>query len=268
MKKIKISGLIALMLLTFSCEKPKDPVSQRDAGIIPLASEPNPGIFINGNNDSYIEFTVSLSQGTSADHTQINVIHPGTTGEAKISDLTTFPATVHITLGEVISALGIQPSDIHDGDLIYVDILTTKNGITTRSAADLAITVACTYNSSLAAGSYHAVSPPTEWAVSGNITITRDLADPYTVYVKGLETIDGNTEDLGPLPMHINPATLKITADKTVLVSNVSWGPYHNLAYEGTGSFNSCDGSYTMNFSISVDEGSFGSYAFTFTRNL
>ncbi len=268
MKRNIITGLFFLLIMVvFSCQKLKDPAGQRNVGVVPVVSDPNPGLFINGNNNSYIEFTVSFPSGTSADKTQVNVIHQGSPGEAKVADLTTFPATVDITLGEVISALGIQASDIQNGDVIYVEVLTTKNGVTTRSYGDKAITVACNYDKTLAAGSYHCVSPADQWNVNGNITLTNDPIDPYTVYVAGLETIDGNVEDLGPLPMHIDPVTLKVTAVKTALVSSVSWGPYHNLAYEGTGSYNSCDGSYSMSFAISVDEGAFGTFPFTFTRN-
>jgi len=49
--------------------------------------------------------------------------------------------------------------------------------------------------------------------------------------------------------------------------SGIVWGVYNNIAYEGTGTFSSCDGTYNMNFTITVDEGSFGAFPFTFTRN-
>jgi len=83
--------------------------------------------------------------------------------------------------------------------------------------------------------------------------------------VSGLYAIEGGNEDLGPLVMHIDPATYAVTADKTVIASDY-WG-YTNGAFEGTGTYNSCDGSYVMKYAISVEEGDFGTFTFVFTRN-
>jgi hypothetical protein len=65
--------------------------------------------------------------------------------------------------------------------------------------------------------------------------------------------------------MHIDPVTFFVTADKTVLASD-AWGET-NIAYEGTGLFNSCTGLYSMNFHITTDQTDIGVFAFTFTRN-
>jgi hypothetical protein len=117
----------------------------------------------------------------------------------------------------------------------------------------------------MAVGSYLAVSAPDQWNSKGDITITVDPVDNTKVYVAGLASIDGLTEDKGPLVMHINPLTFEVTADRTVICSNF-WG-YTNGAYEGTGTFNSCSGAFIMSFTISVDEGGFGTFKYTFTRN-
>ncbi len=174
--------------------------------------------------------------------------------------MTTFPSTITFTLDEVAAKLGT----LSRGDIIFVEVVTSKNGISTRSNASLALIVYCEYNAVLSAGSFHSVSPPSDWNTEGDISITADPADPYTVYVKGLETIEGLNEDQGPLVMHIDPVTFAVTADKTVLVSD-AWGDT-NLAYEGSGTFNSCTGSYSMRFNLSVDQGDYGTYSFTFTR--
>jgi hypothetical protein len=125
------------------------------------------------------------------------------------------------------------------------------------------VAVACAYEVDLATGSYHSVSA--DWNSEGNITITADPDDPYTVYVSGLEEIEGLIEDKGPLVMHIDPVTYEVIADKTVLASD-AWG-FHDIAYEGSGIYSSCDGSYLMFFDISVVEGDFGQFQFEFTRN-
>jgi len=78
--------------------------------------------------------------------------------------------------------------------------------------------------------------------------------------VAGLETLDGLNEDGGPLPLIIDPASYAITVPKTVLASN-AWG-YHNLAYKGTGTLNTCSQAIQLNIAISVDEGSFGTFTF------
>jgi len=153
--------------------------------------------------------------------------------------------------------------DIHNGEVFTFEAITTNNGTTTRSNAAINVPVACAYDVNLATGSYHSVSD--DWASEGDITITADPADQYTLYVSGLEEMEGLVEDQGPLVMHINPIDYSVVADKTVLASD-AWG-FHNIAYEGTGVYSSCDGSFVMYFEISVDEGSWGTYQFTFTRN-
>jgi len=166
---------------------------------------------------------------------------------------------------EVIEKLGVSSAALENGDIIYIEVITTSNGVTTRSNAALPVTVLCKFEPLLATGSYHSVSPPDQWNSEGNISITADAEDPFKLYVSGLETIEGLNEDQGPLVMHINPSSFAVIADKTVLASD-AWGDT-NIAYEGTGLFNSCTGSFTMNFHISTDQGDYGTYQFTFTRN-
>jgi hypothetical protein len=74
----------------------------------------------------------------------------------------------------------------------------------------------------------------------GDVVITSDPNDQYTIFVSGLARLDGLNEDRGPLVMHINPSSFKVTADKKVVATS-AFG-YHNLAYTGTGTFNSCYG--------------------------
>jgi len=267
MKKVKITGLFLLLLLSvFSCEKVKDPAGARSVANVPLISDINPGIFDSKDlADSYVEFMVSLEPGSSADKAVVVASYNGNAQRVDVAEATSFPATIRIVSGDVIQALGLTQAEVANGDLFTLEVLLTSKGMTTRSNAVLNVAVACAFDEALTAGSYHSVSA--DWATDGNITLEADPADPYKIYVTGLETIDGNVEDLGPLVMHIDPATFAVTADKTVLVSAVSWGPYHNLAYAGSGVYSSCDGSYQMAFDITVDEGSFGRFAFTFTRN-
>jgi len=261
MKRIKTLGLtIILVIIFFGCEELKDPAGQRNIGVVPLISDVA-GIFISGESGSYIQFTVDLASGSTVDNAEIEVSRQDNFERVKISDLTTFPSTFTFTLGQLAEKLG----EINAGDLIYIEVVTTKNGISTRSNAALALIVYCEYDPLLAVGSYHSVSPPNEWNSEGDIAIKADPDDPYTVYVTGLEALEGLNEDQGPLVMHIDPVTFAVTADKTVLASD-AWGDT-NIAYEGSGTYNSCSGSYSMSFDISTDQADYGVYAFTFTRN-
>ncbi|HPJ59107.1 MAG TPA: hypothetical protein PLV06_03390 [Bacteroidales bacterium] len=263
MKKFRTIIMITTLIITaFGCEELPDPAGTRGLGVVPVVSEPNPGIYINGSASSYISFEVDYLSGTSADKTEVVVSHGKNFERVKLEELTTFPATITYTLGEAVDAIGIPLSSVLAGDVIYFEVVTTVDGVITRSNAAQAIPVVCNYDPALAAGNYHAVSA--DWQVDGAVTITVDPVDQYKVYVAGLSELDGLTEDLGPLVMHISPATLKVTADRTVLASD-AFG-YHNFAYEGSGTFNSCNGKYTMSFIISVDEGSWGANAFTLTR--
>ena len=146
----------------------------------------------------------------------------------------------------------------------YVE-MEDANGIPTEGPT-WSFTAQCPFVANLAIGSYHSVSPPSEWASEGNITLTADPANQFKINVVGIEAIEGVTEDKGPLVMNIDPISYEVTVPKKVIAS-VAFGSYHNLAYAGTGTYNACDGSYVMHFTISADEGSFGTFLFTFTRN-
>jgi hypothetical protein len=266
MKKIKTIGLVITLIMIFiSCEEAKDHAGLRGVAVIPGISDINPGIFDSKDlTNSYVEFVVNIPAGTQV--TKVAVV--GSYGEnnerIEITEVTSFPATVRISSSDAAQKLGIALADIQNGDIFTFELLTTANGVTTYSNAVLRIPVACAYNVALATGSYHSVS--SDWNSEGDITITADPDDPYTIYVAGLETIEGLNEDQGPLVMHIDPATYSVTADLTVLASD-AWG-YGSISYSGNGVYSSCNGSYNMYFDITLSAlGSVGVYTFSFTRN-
>jgi hypothetical protein len=266
MKKIIIPVLaITLIMICFSCEKSEDPAGERGIAIVPSVSTPNPGFFINGDEDSYIRFDVDLEGVTQPDKTEVVVSHGTNFERVKIADVSTFPSTFTFTLGSILDAIGIGLSEINAGDIIYVEVETTLDTKVTRSSASLAIPVVCAFDPALAVGEYRAASA--SWGVDGSVTLAADPADPYKIYISGLAELDGLVEDMGPFVMQIDAATLRVTGAKQVLASEC--GPYHNFAYEITspGSFNTCDGKYSMYFGITVTEGSWGGpWAFTLTR--
>ena len=261
MKKLnKIPLAIILIIIFFGCEEAKDPAGQRNVGIVPLLTDVN-GMFISGEPSSLMQFKVDLQSGATVENAHIVVSSGDNFQRVKIADITSFPSDFTFTLGDITEKLG----EINEGEVIYIEVVTTRDGMTTRSNAALAEIVFCQYNVNMATGSYHSVSPPSEWNSEGDISIKADPVDQFTVYVTGLETIEGLDEDQGPLVMHIDPATFEVIADKTVLASD-AWGET-NIAYEGSGSYNSCTGLYEMIFNISTDQYDYGTFTFTFTRN-
>lgn len=269
MKRINIVGFIfMLMMFTIGCEELPDPAGERNVAIVPDITDLNPGVFdINDLENSYVRFTVTIPEGTSVSSITLICSYNNDHSDIAITEITTFPAVMTVTSAEVAQKMGISLDDIERGDIFDFELLITTNGRITRSTP-LVIPVACVYSVNMATGSYHSFSPayPAGWETEGDITLTADDDDIYMIYVSGLEVLDGNVEDLGPLVMHVDPITYAVTVPKKALASDV-WGVYHNIAYEGTGTFSSCDGTYNMNFTITVDEGSFGAFPFTFTRN-
>lgn len=266
MKNRKKLGLIITLIMIFiSCEQLPDPAGERGVAVVPGISDLNPGVFdINDLENAFVQFTVSIPEGETVSSATLIGSFNNNHADVTIEELTSFPADVTITSADAAEKLGIALTDIERGDVFDFELLITANGRTTRSTP-LAVPAACVYTTSMSTGSYHSVSPPSGWNTEGDITLTADSEDPYTIYVSGLEEMEGLVEDQGPLVMHIDPITYAVTVPRKVIVSD-AFG-YHNLAYEGTGTFSTCDGVYTMTLTISVDEGGWPAYPFTFTRN-
>jgi hypothetical protein len=146
---------------------------------------------------------------------------------------------------------------------VYGNIASTAKVTVTKG-------LACLYAQADIIGSYHFVSA--DWATEGDATITADADNKYTVYVSGLEVVEGLVEDKGPLKMVIgsketSPNNFPVTVDKQILVTDVSaWG-YADLYYAGDGNLNTCTYRYDMTFEIGVSVGNWGDNGFVFTKN-
>ncbi|MBE0664036.1 MAG: hypothetical protein IH597_16390 [Bacteroidales bacterium] len=264
MKTYKILTFFAAMVLTFSaCEtEVVDPAGPRNEGVVPAITNLNPAVFdVNDPANTFIQFDLNV------DATEVNEIiiiasFNGNKSRVELKRISTFPSNVVIFMHEVATALGIQLGDVEPGDVFNIEALTSDGSVIYRSNAAINAAVVCAYDPDLVSGAYRAVSA--DWAVDGGITITVDPADEFIVYVSGLAELDGLTEDQGPLKMIVNPLNFEVTAVKTTLAS-VAFS-YTNIAYAGTGLLNTCDGTYEMLFTITVDQGSFGSFPFTFTK--
>lgn len=266
MKQINIFAFFfALTILFGGCEDTNENlVASRGEAVVPLITDLKPAVFDSKDLDhTYVEFKLGVDDAALLENAIVKVSLNGQKQRVNFTTFTTFPQTVRISMKDAAAKLGLTLDKIKLGDIVNVEIWTTSNGKTYQTSAVFNAAVVCAYNPAQVSGSYHAVSA--SWGSEGDVTITVDPANPYIVYVAGLEAIEGLNEDKGPLKMVINQLNYAVTAQKTVIASD-AWG-YHNIAYEGSGTLDTCDGTYKMLFSISVDEGGFGSNSFTLTKN-
>ncbi|MCA1760540.1 MAG: hypothetical protein LC658_12305 [Bacteroidales bacterium] len=265
MKRFKIFGLITALVLVFSsCETEViDPAGLRGEGVVPGIEDFIPQTFdILDLNNTFIQFTVVI------DDPKVNevIVLASVNGDKRRTEITrvsSFPGTVKLMLSELASKLGMQLNDVKLGDTFNIELQTIQDGKTYFSSAAFNAGVVCAYDSELVTGSYRAVSAG--WAVDGNVTITADPDDEFVLYVSGLAALDGLDEDKGPLRLEVNELNFDVIAVKTVLASS-AFG-YTNIAYAGSGKLNTCDGTFEMLFTITVDQGSFGAYDFVLTKN-
>ena len=101
----------------------------------------------------------------------------------------------------------------------------------------------------------------------GSVTLNDGFAEiPTADIVKISDTeleiqgYGGETAPYGIIRLTINPKDYTVTVSKQVI--SASYGHYHNLAYEGSGTIDTCNGIISLSLAVTVDEGSFGSFPF------
>lgn len=267
MKKKYIYLIFIPMFFVVSCfDKEEDVLNPGDdrGAQIPVISNIDPGVFdSNDLENTFVEFDVDVENGDAIENAAIQISYNSGFQRVEFSEIASFPSNQRIQLSDVVDKLGMSLNDVKLGDVFTIEIVTTSNDKTTRSTALINAAVVCAYDESFVTGSYHSVSP--DWQSQGNITLTFDPNDPFIVYVKGLASIEGANENGAPLKMIVNPVDYSVRAEKTVIATD-AFG-YHDLAYAGSGLLNTCNGTYNMLFAITVAEGSFGTFGFTFTKN-
>jgi hypothetical protein len=264
MKTFKILAILVAMVLIFSaCETDVvDPAGPRDLGEVPVISNLNPAVFdVNDPENTFIKFDLDATDKV------IEIVlvasYNGNMSRTTFKNYETLPIKDElIYMHDVASTLGISLDSINPGDVFNLELLTVQSSGTYRSNVVINAAAVCAYDPAAVSGAYKAVSP--DWPADGPVTITVDTEDEYIVYVEGLAALDGLNEDQGPLKMIVDPLTFEVEAVRTVLATE-AFG-YDNIAYEGFGLLNTCDGQYNMNFTITVDQGSFGQYVFTLTK--
>jgi hypothetical protein len=270
MKKNIFYVAILVTLIFAGCEDTNENlVQQRGKGVNVTMSDPIPSFFIDGSLEcSYVAFDLSLTEGESVDNAEIEIVF----GSKKtILRTVQFPSSdIIVTANEVLQALGLSPDEVSAGDVFYLYVLTTKNDLTTRSTAAIAINVTCEFDPVFTVGKYNFESA--DWGVSGIVTFEADPDDPFTVYFDVLPLAEADELSTGThnkIELTINPNSFGISGSKVIVATSLAeWGySYTNLAYEAiAGSFSSCNGTYYIDFAITVDQGDFGIYSFTFTK--
>jgi hypothetical protein len=265
MKKFKIIGLIAALVLTFSsCEtEVVDPAGLRDVGVVPEITNLNPAVYdSNDLENTFVQFTVDLDD-PKVNEVSVVASYNGDKRRTEIIKVSSFPTTVKLALSDVASKLGIPISSVKAADVFNIELISIQSGTSYFSNAAFNAAVVCGYDPANVTGSYRAFSD--SWPADGNVTITVDPEDEFVLFISGLAALDGLNEDKGPLRLEVNELNFDVVAVKTVLASS-AFG-YTNLAYEGSGKLNTCDGTFEMLFTITVDQGSFGAYDFVLTKN-
>lgn len=267
MKQINILAFFfAFALLIGGCEDTNENlVGSRGIAVVPEISDINPAFYTSDLANSFVAFNVSLPEGETVDAAEIQITYKGET--IVFDQIDAFPVSVNLQALDVIAAFGISESDVKIGDSFLVHIVTTSHGLSSRSLAALKVLVTCEFDSQLTTGVYEATS--SDWGLAGDVTITADPNDPFKLYIEGLADVEGLVSNGNKLELNIDPYSFKMTGAPVVIADDlVPFGlSYTNYTYTpGVGLYNSCDGSFDISISISVDQGGWGPQGFTFTR--
>lgn len=271
MKKIDIysSLLLVFVFLLGACEDTNENlVQQRGVAVVPSISNVEPSFFTTDFDNAFVQFDVNLPEGTSVDAAELHASFKDKT--ALIQPITSFPSTIKLTAREVMNKLGLsdQQVDVVDNNQFNFFVQTTSNGVTTRSRTGaLRTLVTCEFDEALAVGDYRVVSA--DWDVEGDVTLTADPDDPYKIYVAGLFEMEGGAPNDNLLELNISRTSFEIeAAAKQILGSTTPWASvYTDYGYTVRGGlFKSCDGTFDVQVQITVAQGSFGNFNFTFRR--
>lgn len=260
-----ILPLLVTLSIVIGCEDTNENlVGDRGVGVVPTISNISSEAIYNFASDMFTFTVDSLPEGVTVDKAEIEIVYGDYSGT--LMEISSFPADVEFSAAEILSTLGITEDDVVLGTSIYVYVLTTNQGVASRSYAAVKLSIPCEFDPTLAYGNYNVES---DWYATGggSISIAKDDSDPYVVHVSDLEVTgdEGLVEDNGPLELVINSEDYSVSCEYQ-LISSDAWG-YGPMYYEGTGIFNSCSGEYKMVFTISLpDIGYSDTYPYVFTR--
>jgi len=131
----------------------------------------------------------------------------------------------------------------------------------------------CDFAPSMLVGKFNYESKT--WAEMGSLTLEADPDDPYKIYILGIPT-EGLTWNGNKILLNLEPwaegkTQLALSGPKTIVaVDTHQWGPddtYDDFAFEAlSGYYRICEEDFIINFRLSVKQGTFGTYAFTFKK--
>lgn len=259
MKKYIFLSIAALFLVT--CNTYENMVQERGANAAPIMSDPVPAYFSDNIEASFVQFDLSMPPGQTADKVSIEISGKGQT--AILKDVSLPVTGLKVTAQEVLTALNMSASNYNRGDVFFLYVLTTKNGVTTRSKAAFPIPVVCFFEPSMLVGDFYYVSA--SWDEEGLVTFVADPNDPHKVYIHGMAETQGFVGNGNGIELTVNPNNFNVVGARSIIIPN-AWS-YTNMAYQAmSGTYSACDEMFTITFAITVDQGGFGNFGFVFKR--
>lgn len=242
-------------------------VKQRGENVNPLVGNIFPKIFMADDlAGSEVNFDIKINAGESCEKAKIEVSYKGQS--AIVLDNISLPAeSVNVKLADIATALNVPLDSIQGSDVFSIFVLTQNGGRVTRSKAAFNVTVACGWDPSLAVGSYAAVSE--DWETGGPVELVADTDNPCKINIIGMEDVEGVDPIADPkFYIEIDPASFEIANVGDAFLLSNEFLVYKDYTFKVVGgSFDSCSGTYTVLFDISVAESNFGVYTFEFSRN-
>lgn len=253
-----------MMLLFSACETDvTDPAGARDEAVVPGIENLNPATFdVNDLENTFIQFDLTVS-GSGVNEAILLVSFGNEKQRKQVTSVSSFPANIVVPLTEVVSVLGMNLEDVEAADVFAFEVQTVQGGKSYYSSAAFKVAVVCGYEAANVTGAYTAYSGPDQWDMEGNVTLEVDPDDEYKVYIHGYATAEG-LEETGPIVMNINPLDFSVDVPSSTIADN-AFG-YTGYTYTGSGLLNTCNGKYELMMTVTVDQGSFGSFQFEFTK--
>ncbi len=269
MKILRNLMIIFGVALLFTACQPTDvdPAGSRGEAAVPGIKNLNPATYEDTDlENTFVKFDLTMPEGATVDEAVLLVSYNKGGERKEVQRISSFPANgITVPLTSAASALGLGLESIKAADVFNFEVMTIEGGKEYFSSAAFNVAVVCGYDVDVITGDYTASSA--SWDMEGPVTITVDPDDEYIVYVHGLADAEGMTGNGTPFTFIINPLDYSITAPKATIADSMEpLAPYTGYSYAGSGSLNTCDGTYRMMFAITVDQGSFGSFEFVFSK--
>jgi len=207
MKYIKYKSILALLLVfLYGCETNEDDLMQPYATgtVFPEITEVNSSFFNSFDFDNaYIDFTVDVDTEI-AESVTIEKTFGGVT--TIVGEYTTVPANIKVTAEEAVADVeGVSVDDLEVGDIFTFEVIvTSKNGLRTRSNVLLNASVAC----------------------------KSSLEGVYMCIANGQSTDDGPGPDENPAVDYAYEVTLTATATNGIYEMSDFSGGLYELWYD------------------------------------